>query len=56
VTGQADFILKVVVQETAELEAFITKKLLPIRGIAHTNTSIVLAELKSTTALPLGKD
>ena len=53
VTGQADFILKVVVRGHTELEHFITEKLLPIRNIASTNTSIVLAEFKSTTALPL---
>ncbi|MBP7691293.1 MAG: Lrp/AsnC family transcriptional regulator [Anaerolineales bacterium] len=53
VTGEADYLLKVVVRHRKELEHFIMERLTPIPGVARVQTSLVLDELKSTTALPV---
>ncbi len=53
VTGEFDYLLKVVVRNRKELETFLMEKLTPIPGIARIATSIVLTEIKYTTALSL---
>ncbi len=53
VTGEFDYLLKVVVRSRKELEAFLMEKLTPIPGIARIATSIVLTEIKYTTSLAL---
>ncbi len=53
VTGEYDYILKVVLKNRKFLEDFILNKISPIPGVAHIHTNLVLAEVKSTTALPL---
>lgn len=53
VTGEYDYLLKVVARNRKELEAFIMDRLTPIPGVARVQTSLVLDELKATTALPL---
>lgn len=53
VTGDYDYILKIVVQSRAELQQFLMDKLTPIPGIARIHTRLVLTEIKATTALPL---
>ena len=52
-TGEYDYLLKVVISNRQELERFVVGKLTPIPGVARIYTSLVLAEIKSTTALPL---
>lgn len=52
-TGEFDYLLKVVVRSRKELETFLMEKLTPIPGIARIATSIVLTEIKYTTALAL---
>lgn len=52
-TGGFDYLLKVVVRSRKELETFLMEKLTPIPGIARIATSIVLTEIKYTTALSL---
>lgn len=52
-TGQFDYVLKVVVHDRRELERFVMDKLTPIPGIAQIYTSMVFSEVKSTTALPI---
>lgn len=54
VTGEYDYLLKIIVRNRAELERFVVKRLTPIPGIARIHTSLVLSEVKQTTALPLG--
>ena len=57
VTGEFDYLLKVIIQNRQELQRFVVKQLTPIPGVARIYTSLVLSEAKSTTALPLrGKD
>lgn len=53
VTGEYDYLLKVVLRNTQALEAFISKKLIPMPGIARLHTSLVLKEYKSSRVLNL---
>ncbi len=53
VTGEYDYLLKVVVRSRKDLERFVVNQLTPIPGLARIHTSLVLSEVKSTTALPL---
>lgn len=52
-TGEYDYLLKVVIHNRQDLERFIVKHLTPMPGIARIHTSLVLTEVKSTTSLPL---
>ena len=52
-TGEYDYLLKVVVRTRKDLEQFVVNQLTPIPGIARIHTGLVLTEIKSTTALPL---
>ena len=52
-TGQFDYSLKVVLPNRRELERFLRTKIVPMTGINRISTSIVLSEIKATTALPL---
>ncbi|MFQ5400113.1 MAG: Lrp/AsnC family transcriptional regulator [Anaerolineae bacterium] len=53
ITGEFDYVLKVIVPNRKALEQFVVGRLTPVPGIARIYTSIALAEVKSTTALPL---
>ena len=52
-TGEFDYLLKVVVANHDHLEKFLFGKLMKAGGIDRTRTSIVVKEVKSSTALPL---
>lgn len=52
VTGDHDYLLKVVVRNRADLERFVVNELTLIPGIARIQTSLALSEMKLTTALP----
>jgi DNA-binding Lrp family transcriptional regulator len=56
VTGEHDYLLKVVIRNRKDLDRFVVEQLTPVPGIARVHTSIALNEVKSTTVLPLGKD
>jgi DNA-binding Lrp family transcriptional regulator len=53
VTGEFDYLLKVIVRNRKDLERFVVNTLTPIPGVARIYTSLVLTEVKSDTALPL---
>jgi len=53
VTGDYDYILKVVARNTQDLENFLINQLTPIPGVARIYTSLVLNEVKSSTVIPL---
>jgi Lrp/AsnC family leucine-responsive transcriptional regulator len=53
VTGDYDYILKVVARNTKDLENFLINHLTPIPGVARIYTSLVLNEVKSSTVIPL---
>ena len=53
ITGEYDYLLKVVLRNRKDLERFVVDKLTPIPGVARIHTSLVFTEVKSTMALPL---
>lgn len=53
VTGEFDYLLKVIIRNREDLERFIVKGLTPIPGVARIHTSLVLSEVKTTTTLPV---
>ena len=52
-TGEIDYLLKVVVATHEHLERFLFDKLMKVAGVDRIRTSIVLKEIKTSTALPL---
>jgi len=55
-TGEYDYLLKVVAHNTKGLEHFLVKRLTPIPGVAQIHTSLVLREVKNSSILPLDSD
>ena len=53
VTGEYDYLLKVVIRNRKDLERFVMDQLTPIPGISKIHTSLALSEIKATTALPI---
>ncbi len=56
VTGEFDYLLRIVVRNRKELQRFVERKLTPIPGVARIYTSLVLDEIKSSTSLPLANN
>jgi Lrp/AsnC family transcriptional regulator, leucine-responsive regulatory protein len=52
-TGDADYLVRVVVRDLQELERFIVKHLSRIEGVANIRSSFALKQVKYKTALPL---
>ena len=52
-TGEFDYLLKVVVVNHKHLEQFLFEKVTQIPGVDRIRTSIVLNEIKTSTCLPL---
>lgn len=52
-SGQYDYLLKVVARTMRDYEEFLTKHLLPNPAVRSVSTSFVLRRLKYTTALPV---
>ncbi|MBL8146583.1 MAG: Lrp/AsnC family transcriptional regulator [Anaerolineae bacterium] len=52
-TGEFDFLLRVVVANRKSLETLLVDRLSTLPGVAHLQTSVVLSEVKQITALPL---
>jgi DNA-binding Lrp family transcriptional regulator len=53
ITGEFDYLLKAVFRNRNELQQFIVNRLTPIPGMARITTSLVLVEIKATSALPV---
>lgn len=53
ITGEYDYLLKVVLHNSKDLERFVVERLTPIPGVSCIHTSLLFTEVKSTTALPL---
>ena len=54
VSGQCDYLLKIVARDMQSYEYFLSKELLLISGIRSVNTLFSLKQHKFTLALPLG--
>ena len=52
-TGEFDYLMKVVVKSHKHLERFLFERLTPISGVDKIRTSIVLREIKESSALPI---
>ena len=52
-TGDSDYLLRVVVADVPALERFILERLSKIRGVANIRSSFALKQVKYETALPL---
>lgn len=52
-TGEADYLLKIVARDLPHFQEIVQSKLLRCSAIQHMESSIVLEHLKDTTALPL---
>ena len=55
-TGEMDYILKVVTRDLRSLSDFVNETLLPHEAVQNVKTTIVLQTLKETGALPIGID
>ena len=53
VTGNADFVLRVIVPDMASYDRFLNEKIFTLQGIAQVNSNFVLREIKNTQAVPL---
>jgi DNA-binding Lrp family transcriptional regulator len=53
VSGEYDYLLRVVAKDVHALEIFLMEKLLKLESVRSANTSFVLKQKKYTTALPL---
>lgn len=56
ITGEYDYLLKVVVYNRKHLEQFLMETLTPIPGMDKIRTSLVLSEIKTTTSVPVCMD
>jgi DNA-binding Lrp family transcriptional regulator len=54
VTGEYDYLLKVVIRNRRDLERFLVRRLTPVAGGGRIHTSLVLTEVKNTTEVPIG--
>lgn len=52
ITGQADYVLKVVVEDIKAYERFLQLKIFKVPGIGSVHSNVVLREVKYETALP----
>ncbi len=53
VTGEYDYLLKVVVRNRQELEQFLVETLTPAPGVGRIHTNIVFSQVKTTTELQI---
>ncbi len=52
-TGQADYVIKVLVPDIKRYESFLHETLFKLSGVTHVRSSVVLKEVKAETRLPL---
>ena len=53
IAGDYDYLLKLLLRDTSELEDFLSSKLKTIDGVVRTNTQIILSTLKDDLNRPL---
>jgi len=53
VSGEYDYLIRVIAEDVTALEFFLMKKLLKLKAVRSANTSFVLKQKKYTTALPV---
>ena len=55
-TGQRDYLLRIVAPDLASYEAFLKDKLTRLKGVASIESSFALGQIKRSNALPLPGD
>ncbi|WP_414652266.1 Lrp/AsnC family transcriptional regulator [Ideonella sp.] len=53
ITGEADYVIKVVVPDMKAYDRFLQERLFKLKGVSSIRTNVVLREVKYETALPL---
>ena len=53
VTGNADYVLRVVVPDMASYDRFLNEKIFTLKAIAQVNSNFALREIKNSHTLPL---
>lgn len=53
VTGNADFVLRVLVRDMAAYDRFLNEKIFTLQGIAQVNSNFALREIKNTLTVPV---
>lgn len=53
VTGNADFVLRVIVPDMASYDSFLNEKIFTLTGIAQVNSNFALREIKNTETIPV---
>ena len=53
-TGEADYVIKVVVADMKAYDQFLQSQIFKLPGVASVRSSVVLREVKYETALPVG--
>ncbi len=53
VTGNADFVLRVMVSDIKAYDRFLNEKVFPLEGISQVHSNFALREIKSETALKM---
>ncbi|NWN91126.1 Lrp/AsnC family transcriptional regulator [Marinobacter adhaerens] len=54
VTGNADFVLRVIVPDMVSYDRFLNEKIFTLQGIAQVNSNFALREIKNTQTIPVG--
>ncbi|AQU84123.1 MAG: Lrp/AsnC family transcriptional regulator [Halomonas sp.] len=52
-TGNADFVLRVVIEDMAAYDKFLNEKLFTLNGISQVSSNFVLRSIKEETAIPI---
>ncbi|WP_207478884.1 Lrp/AsnC family transcriptional regulator [Arenibaculum pallidiluteum] len=55
VTGEADYVLRIVARDLKAFSEFLMHAVMPIPGVRSVRSNIVLETVKQTTVLPLGQ-
>ncbi len=55
VTGDFDYVLKVIARDLEGLNVFLTERLVALPGVNFVKSSVCLEEIKARAALPLGE-
>ncbi|HET8727362.1 MAG TPA: Lrp/AsnC family transcriptional regulator [Alphaproteobacteria bacterium] len=54
VTGEADYVLRIVAPDLKTFSDFLMHRLMPIPGVRSVKSNLVLEHVKGTTSLPMG--
>ncbi|BBB24719.1 Lrp/AsnC family transcriptional regulator [Amphritea japonica] len=53
VTGDADYVLRVIVQNMAAYDSFLNEKIFNLPGVSQVRSNFALREIKNETAIPI---